>query len=73
MNKKIILTIIILVVILSIVSIVIFSLKTKVGASCNSNETCQNIDCSSYDTPVKNGYEPFCVDNQCRCMCYGCE
>lgn len=73
MNKKIILAIIILVVVLSIMLIVIFYSKTKIGASCNLNETCQNIDCSSYDTPIKEGYKPFCVNNQCRCMCYGCE
>jgi hypothetical protein len=45
----------------------------EVSISCNSNETCQNIDCSSHDkSGIKEGYKPYCVDNQCRCMCYGC-
>lgn len=64
---------IIIVVVLTIVSIFFLSTKTEVGASCVLNKTCQNIDCSSYDTGIVKGFKPFCVNNQCRCMCYLCE
>ena len=73
MNKKLIIGLSLLILILAIFILVGYSSKTKIGDTCTSNETCQNIDCSSYDTPVKEGYKPFCVDNQCRCMCYSCK
>jgi len=44
-----------------------------VEKKCSSDEDCLNIDCSKYDTPVKEGYKPFCIDEKCKCMCYGCE
>lgn len=43
------------------------------GDSCAFEHQCQNINCSKYDTPVKNGFKPDCVDDKCKCMCYGCK
>jgi hypothetical protein len=41
---------------------------------CILNETCQAIDCSGYGLKgIKEGYKPYCVENRCKCMCYGCE
>ncbi|MEK0337568.1 MAG: hypothetical protein QQN41_09065, partial [Nitrosopumilus sp.] len=40
---------------------------------CSTDSDCDNIDCSSYDSPVKEGYKPYCVNSFCQCMCYGCE
>jgi len=73
MNKKCLLGVLLLAAIL-VTILVGCSPKSKIVSECISNETCQNIDCSSYDKPgIKEGYKPFCVDNQCKCMCYGCE
>ncbi len=39
------------------------------GSICVSDNECQNIDCSKYDTPVKEGYKPYCIENKCACLC----
>lgn len=40
---------------------------------CSIDSDCQDIDCSKYGIPgVKEGYKPYCVDDICKCMCYGC-
>ncbi len=44
------------------------------GDNCNSDEDCLNVNCSGCDVAeVKEGYKPYCVNNKCKCMCYGCE
>ncbi|MFC1703855.1 thermonuclease family protein [Candidatus Omnitrophota bacterium] len=43
------------------------------GDSCSFDGACAGIDCSKYDTPVKEGYIPLCVKKRCKCMCPGCE
>lgn len=47
--------------------------SAELGEECSYDLQCENIDCSSYDNQVIEGYEPFCVDNECKCKCYGCE
>lgn len=47
--------------------------NVKEGGVCNSDNDCLQINCAKYDTPVKEGYKPFCVNNICKCMCYGCQ
>lgn len=42
-------------------------------ANCSSNQNCENLDCSSFNSPSKEGYKPYCIDNTCQCMCYGCK
>lgn len=49
------------------------AVEKKEGEGCNSNYECANIDCSKYDTPVKEGYQPYCEKSKCKCMCYGCK
>jgi len=49
------------------------AIQKKEGDNCISNYECATIDCSRYDTPVKEGYQPHCVKNKCKCMCYGCK
>ena len=46
--------------------------RAELGEECSYEIQCRNIDCSSYDDQVVEGHEPFCVDNECKCMCYGC-
>ena len=36
--------------------------------SCESDEVCQFLDCSSLDTPEKQGYNAQCVDYHCDCV-----
>ena len=43
------------------------------GEACSSNDDCSGINCAKHDTPVKEGYKPFCEANQCKCMCRGCK
>jgi len=50
-----------------------YNLSIKVGTSCEADFECFGLDCSAYDTSVKEGYKPFCIENKCKCMCYGCE
>jgi hypothetical protein len=41
---------------------------------CVSDKECINIDCSKFDKPgIKEGYKPYCVEEKCKCMCYGCD
>jgi len=47
--------------------------RSEVGESCSNKHDCYKIDCSKYDSEVKSGYKPDCVDNECKCMCYGCK
>lgn len=50
------------------------NIKILEGGYCASGGDCLKIDCSKYDRPgIKEGYKPNCVDNKCKCMCYGCE
>jgi len=43
------------------------------GESCLNKLDCSKIDCTKYDNEIKNGYRPDCVNNTCKCMCYGCK
>ncbi len=43
------------------------------GFSCTLDEQCLSINCSKYDSKVISGYKPYCVENKCKCMCYGCQ
>ena len=48
-------------------------LMKKNGEECGDDYECQTINCSKYDTSEKEGYKPYCVDDKCKCMCYGCK
>lgn len=48
---------------------------------CSVSAQCREVNCKTYDNPVKNGYKPDCVPKAgfanetkfiCKCMCYGC-
>jgi len=43
------------------------------GRSCSVEVECLSLDCSKYDNEIKTGYKPDCVNNECKCMCYGCK
>ena len=45
----------------------------KEGDSCATQEDCLSIDCSKYNSPVKQEYTSACHKSRCKCMCYGCE
>jgi endonuclease YncB( thermonuclease family) len=43
------------------------------ASNCKFDSDCFGLDCNKYDNEVKSGYNPSCVENKCKCMCYGCE
>ncbi|MFA6928007.1 MAG: hypothetical protein WC258_01960 [Patescibacteria group bacterium] len=49
------------------------AVEAKESIKCKSDQECQAIDCSVYDSPAKSGYSPECVNKICKCMCRDCE
>lgn len=41
--------------------------------TCTNDSDCSSVDCSRLNSGVKSGYQPYCIENKCKCMCYGCE
>jgi hypothetical protein len=40
---------------------------------CSNDSDCSSVDCSRLNSGVKSGYQPYCIENKCKCMCYGCK
>ncbi len=40
---------------------------------CSNDSECNSVDCSRLNSGVKYGYEPYCADGKCKCICDGCE
>jgi len=43
------------------------------GEYCSDMIQCADIDCAKYNSPIKDHWTSDCVNNKCKCMCYGCE
>lgn len=72
--KKILLAIFILIGLLVAITFKLAERKkANEGYLCNSDMDCFGIKCTRYNTAVKEGYKPYCINKKCKCMCYGCD